>query len=567
MRWKYLVAGVLSSALTIAAGHSVAGASSSEVNGQQAADSSADVGLVASESFGQPFGTDFVGKYLVQLRSDQNQKIGRILAKIGVSVPRSDRASVRGPVFNGFTANLSANEAKKLRKSRRVLSVTKNQEWTIERTGSGSEYRKRQPSGEPDSDLAATATTSLWNLDRINQRNLPLNGDFSPEGTGAGAHIYVLDSGVNLWLADFSGRAGNSGYHPAVADSAYDCDGHGTHVAGTAGGTTYGAAKGAVIHSVRILDCQGSTYASVAIAGLNWIAANLESPAVANASLGGPDNYSVKSAIDSLVSSSDVVVVAAAGNEGSDACYTSPANALEATTVGATNIADQETDFSNFGDCIDVMAPGESITSLGLNGTPTTFDGTSMAAPSVAGIAAIRRGLVPSERASAVKQFVISSGTPNVLQLYTCENASGVEVDCGTPNILAYVGSGNSSSPSPSPTAPAPDPTVPAPAPSASVPGPITRLAVGKVTKKTAVLKWKPPKSDGGSPVVKYQTCISKSKKCKNWKSQSALANNKGLVKKKFKKLKKNVKYIAQIRARNSIGPGAPTKFAFKLKK
>jgi hypothetical protein len=566
MRQPRLIVGLLSGVLALSAGHSIAGASSSEDDGWRSSDSGTGR-LVASESFGQRFGANFTGKFIVRLRANQDQKIGKILAKIGVRIPKSEFASLRGPVFNGFTANLRADQAKKLRKSRRVLSVTRNYRWTIERTGSVSEYRKSQPSGGLGSGLAATATTTLWNLDRINQRNLPLNGEFSPEGTGAGSHIYVLDSGVNLWLSDFSGRAGNSGYHPYVADSAYDCDGHGTHVAGTAGGTTYGVATGAVIHSVRILDCEGTTDASVAIAGLNWIAENLEGPAVVNASLGGPNDSSVNSAIKNLVTTFDVAVVAAAGNEAADACGTSPANASESLTVGATNIADQETDFSNFGDCVDVMAPGESITSLGLNGSPVTFDGTSMAAPAVAGIAAIRRGLVPSDRASAVKQFVISSGTPNVLQLYTCENASGVEVDCGTPNILAYVGSGNSSSPSPSPTAPAPDPTVPAPAPSASVPGPITRLAVGKVTKKTAVLKWKPPKSDGGSPVVKYQTCISKSKKCKNWKSQSALANNKGLVKKKFKKLKKNVKYIAQIRARNSIGPGAPTKFAFKLKK
>ncbi len=566
MRRHRLIAGFLSSVLALAAGHSVAGAGSHEDDGWRSS-TSGDGRLVASESFGQRFGANFTGKFIVRLRANQDQKIGKILARIGVRLPKSEFASLRGPVFNGFTANLSADQAKRLRKSRPILSVTRNYRWTIERSGSVSEYRKSQPSEAFGSSLAATATTTLWNLDRINQRNLPLNGDFSPEGSGAGSHIYVLDSGVNLWLTDFSGRAGKSGYHPAVADSAYDCDGHGTHVAGTAGGTTYGVATGAVIHSVRVLDCEGATDASVAIAGLNWIAANLEGPAVLNASLGGPDDSSVNSAIKDLVATYDVAVVAAAGNEAADACGTSPANASESLTVGATNIADQETNFSNFGECVDVMAPGETITSLGLNGSPVTFDGTSMAAPAVAGIAAIRRGLVPSDRATAVKQFVIASGTPNVLQLYTCENTSGIEVDCGTPNILSYVGSGSSSSPSPSPTGPAPAPTVPAPAPSASVPGSITRLAVGKVTKTSAILKWKPPKSDGGSPIVKYQTCISKSKKCKNWKSQSALTNKKGLVKKKLKKLKRKVKYVAQIRARNSVGPGAPTKFAFKLKK
>ncbi len=518
-----------------------------------------------SRSFGRDFGAGFNGKFIVQLRQGQNKKISKILAKTGTRLPRSQWASIRGPVFNGFTANLVTSQVKKLRKSNRTVAVTDNRPITVRDSVTDPVLHKHRLAGSPDLPLATAQATSLWNLDRIDQRNLPLNSDYSPNGTGAGSHIYVLDSGVNLWLEEFSGRAGLSGYDNTVANDAFDCDGHGTHVAGTAGSSSYGVAKGATIHSVRVLDCGGSSYPSAVINGMNWIATNLESPAVVNASVGGNSNQAVSAAADNLVTRFNTPFIAAAGNEAQDACGTSPANAEQVITVGASNIFDQEANFSNFGRCLDLLAPGESITSLGLNGSPVTYDGTSMAAPAVTGIAAIRRGLLPNDSAQAIKQHLISNGTPSVLRLYKCTNYNGVQTDCGTPNILSYVDAGGSS---PNPANPAPNtPAVPAPGPTGTVPEAITKLAAVKKGKKTAVLKWKPPKADGGSPITHYETCISKSRKCKKWKKQSPLANKKGLLRKKFKSLKKKTKYIAQIRARNSLGTGVPTKFAFKIKK
>ena len=228
-------------------------------------------------------------------------------------------------------------------------------------------------------------------LDRTSERFLALDNRYTYSSTGAGVHAYVIDSGIRQTHVDFGGRA--SGSFTAIADTfgTSDCNGHGTHVAGTLGGTTYGIAKGVWLHSVRVLDCAGSGTLSGILGGVNWVTANAVHPAVANMSLGGPLSPTLNSAVAASVASG-VTYAVAAGNNTVDACTVSPASEPTAITVGAVNpLNDTQSWFSNFGPCLDLFAPGEGILSAwATSDTATnTIPGTSMASPHVAGVAAL----------------------------------------------------------------------------------------------------------------------------------------------------------------------------------
>lgn len=229
-----------------------------------------------------------------------------------------------------------------------------------------------------------------WNLDRADQRSPVLNRKyFSHKSGGRGVDNYVLDTGVDIRHPDFGGRA-TWGANFADGEGSNGCmDAHGTHVAGTIGSSTYGIAKKTNLISVKVLDCQGSGRVSSVIRGVEYAYKNPGSNRkVINMSLGGPVNVALNRAV-AEASKAGIIVVAAAGNENSDACLTSPASETSAISVGATDVNDRITYFSNWGTCVDVFAPGSRIKSLVPNGGTETFDGTSQAAPLVAGIVSL----------------------------------------------------------------------------------------------------------------------------------------------------------------------------------
>ncbi|HZI07399.1 MAG TPA: S8 family serine peptidase, partial [Archangium sp.] len=274
-----------------------------------------------------------------------------------------------------------------------------------------------------------TQTQAPWGLDRIDQRDRPLNGNFHYNRTGAGVHAYIIDTGILAGHSDFGGRA--TGDYTAISDGrgANDCNGHGTHVAGTVGGARWGVAKGVRLHGVRVLGCNGSGSWSGVIAGLDWVKARHIKPAVVNMSLGGPGNRAVDDAVR-RVHAAGVVVAVAAGNDSSNACAKSPARVPEAITVGATNSSDTRPSWSNYGSCLDLFAPGDGITSAWSNGGTNTISGTSMAAPHVAGAAALFLESTPWAGTWAVTDALIGSATPNRVS-----NAGS-----GSPNRLLYTG-------------------------------------------------------------------------------------------------------------------------------
>jgi aqualysin 1 len=235
----------------------------------------------------------------------------------------------------------------------------------------------------------ATQTSAPWGLDRTDQRDRPLNGTYSYTSTGSGVNAYVIDTGIRRTHTQFGGRA-FSGF-TAINDGrgTTDCNGHGTHVAGTVGGSTYGIAKSVRLYAVRVLSCSGSGSTSGVIAGVDWVRANHIKPAVANMSLGGGASSSLDTAVRNSIAAG-VTYAIAAGNSNANAGNSSPARVGEAITVGSSTSTDARSSFSNFGSVVDIFAPGSSITSAWYNSDTATrtISGTSMATPHVAGVAA-----------------------------------------------------------------------------------------------------------------------------------------------------------------------------------
>ncbi len=277
--------------------------------------------------------------------------------------------------------------------------------------------------------LEATQASATRGLDRIDQRDLPLDNSYTYNTTADAVNVYIIDTGIRLSHTEFAGRA-QPGY-TVVNDGrgTNDCNGHGTHVAGTVGGARYGVAKEVNLYAVRVLDCRGRGLLSAVIAGVDWVAENHMAPAVANVSLGGGASFSLDSAVRNAVSDG-VTFVVAAGNSNANACNSSPARVDQAITVGATTVNDARASYSNWGSCVDVFAPGSSITSAWVWGDSSsrTISGTSMAAPHVAGVAALYLADHPNATPAQVFDNVVNTATEGQL--------SGL--GSGSPNKLVY---------------------------------------------------------------------------------------------------------------------------------
>lgn len=267
---------------------------------------------------------------------------------------------------------------------------------------------------EEDQPMEAVVTQNNppWGLDRIDQRNLPLNRTYVYNSTGTGVNAYIIDTGIRISHADFGGRA--TADFTAINDGrgAIDCNGHGTHVSGTTGGRTYGVAKNVRLHAVRVLDCNGSGTTSGVISGVDWVTAHAARPAVANMSLGGGASTALDNAVARSINSG-ISYSIAAGNSNANACNSSPARVSSAVTVGSTTTTDARSSFSNFGTCVTLFAPGSNILSTwNASDTATaTLSGTSMATPHVTGaIARFLQG-TPTASPSQVKQSIITAST------------------------------------------------------------------------------------------------------------------------------------------------------------
>jgi len=360
------------------------------------------------------------GSYIVVLKDGAVSSTGVRTKASSLATKHSGRIGhVYSAALRGFSANLTAQEARRMAADPSVAYV------------------------EQDSLVHADATQSpvpSWGLDRIDQRNLPLNNSYTYPNTASNVHAYIIDTGIRFSHNDFGGRA-SSGFDAIDGGTADDCHGHGTHVAGTVGGSSFGVAKGVQLVGVRVLNCSGSGTNAQVIAGVDWVTQNAIKPAVANMSLGGGITTSLDSAVANSISSGVTYAIAAGNSNGANACNFSPARVASAITLGSTTMTDARSSFSNIGTCLDLFAPGSSITSAWFSSdtATNTISGTSMATPHAAGAAALIASVNPTWTPAQVRNELVADATPNVV--------SGAGT--GSPNLLLFVDNGGGPPPPP----------------------------------------------------------------------------------------------------------------------
>jgi subtilisin family serine protease len=331
------------------------------------------------------------GSYIVVVKEGADPR--SVAAVAGV-----DPRFVYVAALNGFAGELNAGQLNALQHNPNVEYIEEDQVGSI----------------------TTTQSSATWGIDRIDQRSRPLSGTYTYTNTASNVTAYIIDTGIQPTHPQFGTRA-------TAPYGGTDCNGHGTHVAGTIGSTTYGVAKSVRLRGVRVLGCSGSGSYSAIIAGVDWVRTNAVKPAVANMSLGGGYSSSLNTAVTNL-SNSGVFVAVAAGNENQNACNVSPASASAAFTTAASTSSDARASYSNYGSCVDAYAPGSSITSTWINSSTRTISGTSMASPHVAGVAALYKGTYGDASASTISSWIINNSTASVI----------TGNPTGTPNRLLY---------------------------------------------------------------------------------------------------------------------------------
>ncbi|GGL89560.1 hypothetical protein GCM10010840_29610 [Deinococcus aerolatus] len=345
------------------------------------------------------------------------QSAGGLVRGLGLDPQGVTIQNIYSQALNGFSARLSAQNLSRLQANPDVKYI------------------------EQDGVMRASATQSgaTWGLDRSDQRDLPLDSTYTYSTTASAVKAYIIDTGINTSHTNFGGRA-VWGTNTTGDGNNSDCQGHGTHVAGTVGSSTWGVAKGVQLVAVKVLDCSGSGTNSGVIAGVNWALNNKSGTAVANMSLGGGFSQAVNDAVNNAAAQ-NLVMVVAGGNENQNACNVSPASAASAITVGATTNTDARASYSNYGSCLDLFAPGSNITStwIGSTSATNTISGTSMASPHVAGAVA----LILAANAGASTASVTSTLLGNT----TAGKVSSAGT--GSPNKLLYTGAAGGTTPPP----------------------------------------------------------------------------------------------------------------------
>ncbi len=349
-------------------------------------------------------GRGIEGHYIVVLNEGANPRSVAAVAQVN---PRF----VYTAALNGFSAELNQGQLNALQHNPAVAYIEEDQ--TVE--------------------AAVVQSGATWGIDRIDQPARPLSGTYSYVNTASNVRAYIIDTGVRPTHSEFRKSDGTSravsSYNATGDGRTADCNGHGTHVAGTVGGKTYGVAKAVMIRAVKVFTCSGSSANSIIIAGIDWTTANHVKPAVANLSLGGGASQATDDAVNRL-SNAGVFVAVAAGNENTDACTRSPARASTVTTVASSTSSDAKSSFSNWGSCVELYAPGSSITSAwyGSDTQTNTISGTSMASPHVAGVGALYKGTFGDASYSTIRTWLLNNSTVNAIT----GNVTG------TPNRLLY---------------------------------------------------------------------------------------------------------------------------------